>query len=88
MAAETEGNGSRAARVLSTGLAVVHEGELVLPAAGSEAVAERVADDDRAVIHYHFPVEIEVVGAGVAVDPERLADLTLARLAAHLEGQA
>ena len=88
MAAESERDGSGAARVLSTGLALVHEGELVLPAAGSAAEAERVADDDRAVIHYHFPVEIEVVGAGAAIDAERLADLTIARLAAHLDGQA
>ena len=74
----------RAARVRRTGLALMHEGELVLPAAGSEAEAELVADDDRAVIHYHFPVEVEVVGAGAEVDPERLADLALARLAEHL----
>jgi hypothetical protein len=38
----------------------VHEGELVLPAAGSEAAAEVVAADQRATIHYYFPVEIEV----------------------------
>jgi hypothetical protein len=46
----------RAARVTRTGLALVHAGELVLPAAGSEAEAEQVAEDDRAVIAYHFPV--------------------------------
>ena len=33
----------RAARVTRTGLALVHAGELVLPAAGSEAEAEQVA---------------------------------------------
>ena len=38
---------------------------------GSEAEAEQVAEDDRAVIAYHFPVEIEVVAAGGAVDAER-----------------
>jgi hypothetical protein len=81
------GDGNRAARVRRTGLALVHEGELVLPAAGSEAEAERVADDARAVVHYHFPVEIEVVGAGAVVDADRLADLALARLAEHLDGQ-
>ena len=77
----------RAARVTRTGLALVHAGELVLPAAGSEAQAELVADDDRAVIAYHFPVEIEVVGAGPAVDTDLLADLALGRLAEHLDGR-
>ncbi|WP_322762460.1 hypothetical protein [Frankia sp. Cr2] len=77
----------RAARVTRTGLALVHAGELVLPAAGSEAEAERVAGDDRAVIAYHFPVEIEVVGGGAEIDADRLADLALSRLAEHLEGR-
>ena len=57
-----DGEETGAKRVLETGIALVHEGELVLPAAGSEAQAELVADDARAVIHYHFPVEIEVRG--------------------------
>ena len=39
---------SRGARVLRTGIALVHEGELVLPAVGSEAQAEQVLDDARA----------------------------------------
>ncbi len=52
--------GSRAARVLKTGIALVHEGELVLPAAGSAAQAQRVLADSRAVVNYYFPVEIEV----------------------------
>ncbi|MET8280048.1 MULTISPECIES: hypothetical protein [unclassified Micromonospora] len=77
----------RAARVTRTGLALVHAGELVLPAAGSEAEAEQVAEDDRAVIAYHFPVEIEVVAAGGAFDADALADLALARLAEHLDGR-
>ncbi|WP_406079850.1 hypothetical protein [Micromonospora sp. NBC_00858] len=77
----------RAARVTRTGLALVHAGELVLPAAGSEAEAEQVAEDDRAVIAYHFPVEIEVVAGGGVVDADALADLALARLAEHLDGR-
>ncbi|MFC0003542.1 hypothetical protein [Micromonospora siamensis] len=77
----------RAARVTRTGLALVHAGELVLPAAGSEAEAERVAEDDRASIVYQFPVEIEVVAAGVTLDADHLADLALSRLAEHLEGR-
>lgn len=78
--------GGSAARIRRTGLALVHEGELVLPAAGSEAQAERVADDARAVIHYHFPVEIEVRAGGAQIDESRIADLALTRLAESLDG--
>jgi hypothetical protein len=52
----------QAARVRRTGMALVHEGELVLPAAGSAAAAEIVTNDDRTVINYYFAVEIEVRG--------------------------
>jgi hypothetical protein len=47
-----------ATRVERTGIALVHEGERILPAAGSEAV---LADGDHAV-SYHFPVQVEIVG--------------------------
>lgn len=47
-------------RVVETGLAVVHEGELVFPAAGSEAQAELALDDRSADITVVFPVEIEI----------------------------
>jgi len=74
-----------AKRVLETGIALVHEGELVLPAAGSEAQAELVADDARAVIHYHFPVEIEVRGRSESVDMEEIARYVYERLAKRLK---
>jgi hypothetical protein len=74
-------DGAGAARVTRTGIALVHEGEIVLPAAGSDAQAEQVADDARASIHYFFPVEIEVVAGGQAIDPHHIADLALERLA-------
>lgn len=51
-------------RVVRTGLALVHENEIVYPAAGSEAMATRVADDASADIEVHFPVTIEVTGGG------------------------
>ena len=75
------GRAARATRVTETGIALVHRGELVLPAAGSEAQAETVADDSRAVIHYHFPVEIEVRAAPDPVHPDVIVDRTLRRLA-------
>ena len=76
---------TEAARVLSTGIALVHEGELVLPAVGSQAQAERVADDARSMIQYIFPVEIEVREAASSVDLEQVVDITLRRLVRGLE---
>jgi len=58
--------------VKETGLAVVHQGEYIMPAAGSEAVIEPAAMSANTVINYYFPVEIELVGA--IPDDER-ADL-------------
>lgn len=77
---------SRAARVRRTGIALVHKGELILPAAGSEAQAERVAEDARTVIHYHFPVEIEVRAAAESVDLEEFERKILASVTRELEG--
>jgi hypothetical protein len=77
---------SRAASVRRTGIALVHAGEIVLPAAGSEAEAEAVAFSDRTTIHYHFPVEIEVISGGRALDLDQIADRTLERLLRGLEG--
>ena len=81
------GQEPRAAVVTTSGLARLEAGEIVLPAAGSEAQAERVVADERTVIHYHFPVEIEVVAAA-DLDRDALADHALARLAQHLDGFA
>ena len=50
-------------RVERSGIALVHEGEYIMPAPGSEA---QITADDQAngtVINYYFPVEIEVIGA-------------------------
>ncbi len=75
----TDGGGTR---VVSTGLKLLHEGEYVVPAPGSEAVFAS-ADDDG--VHYHFPVEIDVrrPQAGAASPAE---GLSLDALAAHLGG--
>lgn len=75
---------SRGARVRRTGIALVHEGELVLPAAGSEAQSEVVLADARSVIHYHFPVEIEVRAPAEGPDPDELFEEMLDRLARAL----
>ena len=75
----------RAARVRRTGIALVHEGELVLPAAGSEAQAERVIEDSRSVVSYYFPVEIEVRAAPDPVDAEEIIQQVFSRLTQGLE---
>lgn len=76
-----------ASRVRRTGIALVHVGELVLPATGSEAQAEAVGDSDRTVIHFHFPVEIHVVDPGGAIDPDSIINQALERLASGLHGE-
>src|SRR6266536_296752 len=51
-------------RVERTGIALVHEGEYIVPAPASEAVIAHTGDwagEDMAV-NYYFPVVIEVVG--------------------------
>jgi hypothetical protein len=60
MAAER--GGVTGVRVKADGLVVVHKHELVIPAAGSEAVTEPVALGAQTVINYYFPVEIVIVG--------------------------
>lgn len=50
-------------RVRQTGLALVHEGEFIMPAPGSEAEIEPVEMSSQRVINYHFPVEIIIVGS-------------------------
>jgi hypothetical protein len=47
-------------RVERTGIALVHEGEYILPASGS--AARLSGADGGTVVNYHFPIEIEVVG--------------------------
>lgn len=54
-----QGNGG-AKRVTETGLAVVHQDEVVFPAAGSAAEAELAVDDSESAIVVYFPVEVEI----------------------------
>jgi hypothetical protein len=56
---------SGAARVEQTGIALVHEGELVVPAPGAQARfsgADVGTGEEPDEVHYWFPVQIEVVG--------------------------
>ena len=57
---------NRPKRVTETGLAVVHEDEIVFPAAGASAEAELALDDRESAIVVYFPVEVEI--RAVALD--------------------
>ena len=50
-------------RVSETGIALVHKGEYILPAPGSEAIMETVEAQGQTVVNYYFPVEIVVSGS-------------------------
>jgi hypothetical protein len=50
-------------RVRETGIALVHEGEYIVPAPGSEAQIEPTEAAEQAVVNYYFPVEIVIVGS-------------------------
>jgi hypothetical protein len=58
-------------RVERTGIALVHEGEYIVPQAGSEAVIS--PEDGSAVINYYFPVQVEVVGTLPDTEVQRVA---------------
>ncbi|MET7479558.1 hypothetical protein ABZT17_35065 [Streptomyces sp. NPDC005648] len=64
-------------RVERTGIALVHEGEYIVPQAGSEAVISPPSGS--AVVNYHFPVRIEIVG--------NLPDAEVRRVAGHVFDQ-
>ena len=49
-------------RVKETGIALVHEGEYIVPAEGSEARIEPISGEGT-VVNYYFPVEVVVVGS-------------------------
>ena len=69
--------------VLETGIALLHRGDRVW--AEPEAQAELVADDLRTMIHYHFPVEIEVRGGAEPMDMDAIARYVYERLARRLK---
>lgn len=60
-------------RVSRTGLALVHENEIVYPAAGSAAEAVRAIGDASGSVQVYFPVQIEI--REMASGQSRPADL-------------
>lgn len=61
-------------RVERTGIALVHEGEYIMPAPGSEALIGAGTPAGGQIIHYHFPVEIEIIGELGESQIRRVAD--------------
>lgn len=52
---------------------------------GMETMEARTPGEGQTVIHYHFPVEIEVCAAPDPIDLEEVVQETLLRLARSLE---
>jgi hypothetical protein len=75
--------------VQRTGIALVHEGEYITPAPGSEA-AITTADVSRGgpVINYYFPVEVVVIGTPEPEQMRSLADFIYEELQTAFEGLA
>jgi hypothetical protein len=49
--------------VRETGIALVHEGEFIMPAPGSEATIEPAQMSEQGEVNYYFPVEVVIVGS-------------------------
>lgn len=67
-----------------TGLVLLSQGEIVVPAPDSEAVLTRIRDNGL-VLEFPVVVEVRIVPA---CDPEDHVDATLARLTSALEALA
>jgi len=74
--------------VRETGLAVVHEGEYILPAPGSEATIDAVPHAGAAVVNYYFPVEIEIAGSLAEEDRAAIQSTIWSQLLDALQRQA
>jgi hypothetical protein len=76
-------------RVERTGIALVHEGEYIYPAPGSEAVvtpAERATEEGQALT-FHFPIEVEIIGELSEMHMEAVAGYVYEQLHTALQAQ-
>jgi hypothetical protein len=71
--------------VRRSGIALVHRGEVILAAAGSEAQVDVLAADARTTIQYTLPVEVELVGGLSPREREELIQEALRRLRRSIE---
>ena len=76
-------------RVDRTGITLVHEGEFIYPAPGSEALisADSEGMQGGQVINYYFPVEVELVGSLSNVEMQRVAQYVYDELTSALLSQ-
>jgi hypothetical protein len=71
------------ARVERTGLALLHQGEMVVPEEGSEALLSVLEGDGTLVLEFPVEVEVRIVDP---CDPDEHADHTLNRFLNALDG--
>ena len=74
-------------RVERTGIALVHQGEYIVPAAGSAAELVQVPAAGGPDVHYFFPVEIELVGELDEAMVGRVAEQVFAELDRELSSR-
>jgi hypothetical protein len=78
--------GDEAVVVAETGIAVVHEGELIYAAPGSGARTTPAPGESLASVEYRFPVEIEVRKEQEDVDHDALVQRAMGQLGDVLGG--
>lgn len=71
-------------RVERTGIALVHEGEYIVPAAASEALLSGGGSADGTVVNYYFPIQVEVMGSLPAAEVQRVANYVFDELSREL----
>jgi hypothetical protein len=75
-------------RVERTGIALVHEGEYIVPAPGSEAIISQSTAGDDMTINYYFPVVVEVIGGLGEAQMQQIADYVFDELNAAWRSRA
>lgn len=83
----SDGEGTQGGLVTETGIALVEQGEMVVPAPGSRAAVEMAWADAGTEVHIQLPVIVEVVGRSDELELERTVDETLRRLRLAIEAQ-
>jgi hypothetical protein len=71
--------------VRETGIALVHEGEFIMPAPGSEATIEPAQMSTEGEVNYYFPVEVVIVGSLPETEREAIETRIWERLNDALE---
>lgn len=76
-------------RVERTGIALVHEGEYIQPAPGSEAVITPLDANvgGEQVVNVYFPLEIEVIGGLSEADLRQVTQAVFAELDAAFQSR-